>query len=233
MGVCSNHTGFEHISTAKSALDFPTPMSYNNKNDIGVGKDGAMNKRGIATKQRIKEQAYALFALKGFKEVTMKDICDSTGLSRGGLYGHYESTGEIFGEIVADLMNRQQEEFQSKMEQGISAVQILDEVLQRYGQEMLDGEGSLSVAIYEYFSSVPMTEAENPLYQQYLSSYRMWEQLLRYGMERGELRQTEIKRVFDLLIFSYQGVRMCSRLMPVDSQIPEGILSQIRALLVA
>lgn len=44
-----------------------------------------MGLKGELTKQDIREKAYQLFAQKGFKEVTMKDICELTGLSRGGL----------------------------------------------------------------------------------------------------------------------------------------------------
>ena len=48
----------------------------------------------------------------------MKDICDSTGLSRGGLYCHYDSTARIFDEILNDFMDNQDEEFRSKMLEG-------------------------------------------------------------------------------------------------------------------
>ena len=39
-----------------------------------------MSKKGSETKRLIKEQAYKLFAIRGFKDVTMKDICEITGL---------------------------------------------------------------------------------------------------------------------------------------------------------
>ena len=51
-----------------------------------------MGIKGDKTKQFIKQQAKVLFADKGFKNVTMKDICEVTELSRGGLYRHYNST---------------------------------------------------------------------------------------------------------------------------------------------
>ena len=54
-----------------------------------------MNKRGQETRKHIKKCACSLFAEKGFKQVTMKDICEVTKLSRGGLYCHYESTRQI------------------------------------------------------------------------------------------------------------------------------------------
>ena len=49
----------------------------------------------------------SLFAEKGFKQVTMKDICDAAKLSRGGLYCHYESTRQIFQEMIDDMTSEQ------------------------------------------------------------------------------------------------------------------------------
>lgn len=39
------------------------------------------NKRGEETRQLIKKSACSLFAGKGFKQVTMKDICEAANLS--------------------------------------------------------------------------------------------------------------------------------------------------------
>ncbi len=191
-----------------------------------------MNRKGMETRQHIKTKACQLFAQKGFKEVTMKDICDSTGLSRGGLYCHYDSTARIFDEILNDFMDTQDEEFRSKMQEGMSAVEILDDVLDRYRAEMIDREASLSVAIFEYFSGRGNACGENPLYQQYLSSRRMWEELIQYGIDRKEFYQVDKTAVFDLIVFSYQGVRMYSRIMTITEDIPLRITSQIRKILV-
>lgn len=55
-----------------------------------------MGLKGNKTKQHIKNKAKRLFAQNGYKTVTMKDICEATGLSRGGLCRHYDSTDQIF-----------------------------------------------------------------------------------------------------------------------------------------
>ncbi len=57
--------------------------------DTGVGngrrrKVESMGKKGDITKAAILKAALILFVHKGFKNVTMKDICEATGLSRGG-----------------------------------------------------------------------------------------------------------------------------------------------------
>lgn len=111
-----------------------------------------MNKRGQETRKHIKKCACALFAEKGFKQVTMKDICEAAQLSRGGLYCHYESTRQIFQEIMDDMMGRQDNEIDLRIKQNQSAVTILESILCKYENEMLDSQSSLSVAIYEYFS---------------------------------------------------------------------------------
>lgn len=191
-----------------------------------------MNKRGIATKKLIKEKAYQLFAEKGFKEVTMTDVCEVTGLSRGGLYCHYENTDKIFIDIIDDLMSYQDEDFTSKIKEGLSAIKILDDVLERYKNEMIDRDASLSIAIYEYFSSRKIASEENLLHEQYIFSSDMWRKLIQYGIDKGEFNDVDISAIFDLIIFSYQGVRMYSKLMPIDETIPKRIIQEIRKLLV-
>ena len=61
-----------------------------------------MGGKGTKTKEKIRQQARRLFAEKGFQAVTMSDICERTGLSRGGLYRYYSGTGQIFSEILVE-----------------------------------------------------------------------------------------------------------------------------------
>ena len=191
-----------------------------------------INKRGEETRKLIKKCACGLFASKGFKQVTMKDICEAASLSRGGLYCHYESTQEIFKEIINDFMSREEDTFSEKIGQNIPAKEILNEVLEKYKAEMLDGQASLSLAIYEYFSIADVSETENELNTQYLASFKAWKNLLDYGIQTGEFNPVDIRPVFDLIIFSYQGVRMYSKLMPINEEIPQGIIEQIRKIIV-
>lgn len=195
-------------------------------------KEMNMNKRGQETRKHIKECAYSLFAQKGFKQVTMTDICEAANLSRGGLYCHYESTRPIFQEMINDMMSRQDHEFDRKINQNQSAVTILDEILEVYRKEMLDSQSSLSIAIYEYFSIHDIASQNNTLYEQYLISANTWKKLIKYGIDRGEFQDVDIDAVYDLIVFSYQGVRMYSKLMPMDEEIPLRIINQIKKILV-
>lgn len=191
-----------------------------------------MNKRGEETRKHIKKCACFLFAEKGFKQVTMKDICEVTKLSRGGLYCHYESTRQIFQEIIDDMTGQQDNEIDLKIKQNQSAVTILNDILYKYENEMVDSQSSLSVAIYEYFSIHDIACQKNTLYEQYLVSANTWKKLMQYGIDRQEFKEVDISAVFDLIVFSYQGVRMYSKLMPVDKEIPSRIIKEIKKILV-
>lgn len=190
-----------------------------------------MGKKGEDTKKLIREKAVLLFAQKGFKNVTMKDICCVTGLSRGGLYRHYNSTQQIFSEIIDMLMNAQDNELSEKMNAGIPAPQILDEILERYRHEMLDGATSLSVALYEFFSEHFSDKQDNLLLKQYQYSVDMWNEFLSYGIKREEFKTVDCKEIIDIILFAYQGVRMYSTLIPLDEQIPIRIVNHIKKVL--
>ena len=190
-----------------------------------------MGKKGDETKRLIIEKAMALFAKKGFKNVTMKDICIDTGLSRGGLYRHYESTNQIFSEIIDILMNTQDNELSSKIENEVPAPVILDEILERYKKEMLDSSGSLSIAILEFYSENQPSDNDNVLFEQYLYSKDMWSYFISYGVNRGEFNNVNSEEIIDMIIFSYQGVRMFSTIMPIDEQIPNRIINHIKKAL--
>ena len=189
-----------------------------------------MGRKGVLTKLNIKNQSIKVFAQKGFKNVTMKDICEATNLSRGGLYRYYSDTRQIFTEIINDIMNNQRDEFSESIERRLSAKDILLSVLDRYKSEMQDSQNSLSVAIYEFFSSESGKD-ENAMALQYEKSRGMWTKLLQYGIERGEFNVTDIDAVFDLIVFSYQGVRMYGTLVPINAEIPNRIIDILKKII--
>lgn len=190
-----------------------------------------MGSKGERTKQYICKEAYRLFAERGYKSVTMKDICEKTGLSRGGLYRHYESTEQIFLEIVDGFTQMQSNEISEKIAQKISAVRILEDILLRYSNEMLDNKNSLSLAIYEFYSNPEISKVENSVIKQYEASKSMWLQLIDYGNKNKEFKNVDAEAIFDVIVFSYQGVRMYSKLMQIDSSTPKRIISEIKKLL--
>ena len=181
-----------------------------------------MNSRGKNTREKILAGSYKLFAKKGFKTVTMKDICEATGLSRGGLYRHFSGTGEI----MKCLLGREYP-VSDQIRQGVPARQIMEEQLAEYRQEMLDSENSLSLAIYEFASVAPSSFFD----EGNLKEKMRWHQLICYGIGTGEFKPVDVDRVVDLIMYAYQGVRMWSRVIRMDESTTDHILDSIREML--
>lgn len=134
-------------------------------------------------------------------------------------------------EIVHGLMGMQKNEFADKMQKGIPAAEILNDVFIRYEKEMLDQGSSLSIAIYEFFSNPNRSKGDHSIARQYLYSKNMWLELIRYGMKRKEFKEVNPEAIFNLIVFSYQGVRMYGAMMEIDTNIPKGMIAQIKRLL--
>ncbi len=181
-----------------------------------------MGNKGEKTKEKIRQAAYLLFAQKGFKAVTMTDICERTGLSRGGLYRYYSGTEQIFSEIlseeyvIADRIERQE-----------SAKTILEDMLEAIRHEIMDKELSLSLAIYEY-ANLGNEEFFTNINDR---AKKRWINLLNYGIETKEFKAVDTEQISDLILYYYQGLRMWSRVISFDEQAAEHYVKSVRQLL--
>ena len=54
---------------------------------------------------------------------------------------------------------------------------------------------------------------------------------LSYGIQRGEFRNIDCEELIDIIIFSYQGVRMYSSVLLPSEKIAERIISHIKKIL--
>ncbi len=183
-----------------------------------------MATKGEQTRDFILKKSCELFAGKGFKQVTMKDVCEITGMSRGGLYSHFSSTKEIFEAILKDMTQKDQLDFQGEIKKGFSAVTIMDNALNLLEKEMGDSDASLSEAMYEYSETVgsDMMAELNEI------SVKNWSALIRYGIKTGEFNEVDVSEIVSILLYSYQGIRMWSRIIPVSSKTIRSVVMNIK-----
>ncbi|MBW2615282.1 MAG: TetR/AcrR family transcriptional regulator [Deltaproteobacteria bacterium] len=55
-----------------------------------------MANKGILTRQNITEKSLQVFSVKGYFNTSISDILEATGLTKGGLYGHFASKEDIW-----------------------------------------------------------------------------------------------------------------------------------------
>lgn len=181
-----------------------------------------MTNKAQRTRSLILEQSYKLFAEKGFKSVSMSDICAATGLSRGGLYRYFSGTGEIMQCLLKD-----EPPITSQIRAGLPAVQILEEQLARSRREMMEKERNLGLAIYEYASVAPPHFFE----EGNLREKARWNALICYGIGTGEFKPVDADQVTDVILYAYLGVRMWNRVIHIEDSTADHVIACIRQLL--
>ncbi len=176
------------------------------------------------TREFIIDMSYPLFAKNGFNKITMKDICEATKLSRGGLYSHFSSTRKIFEAILEKLSHKEEINFYEEMENSIPATVIMNRALVLMEYEMNHPEDSLSLAMYEYSGSV-----ESGLMQHFNKiSVEKWTALIQYGLERGEFYNVNVDELVQVILYTYQGIRMWSRIIPMSPDVFASITNHIK-----
>lgn len=167
-----------------------------------------MSQRGIQTRNNILQAAKKLFMQNGYVAVTMSDICEETELSRGGLYRHYTSTKEIFLELLTIDKNDWEEATKKAMTDGMSALNMLTSFLEQTYLSILDGEGRLSLAIYEFERTEP--DANDFFLNRYAAAIGMMERVLQYGQSRGEFDNFDAKLEAEFIVIFIDGLKMAS-----------------------
>jgi AcrR family transcriptional regulator len=147
-----------------------------------------MSDKAAKKKQYILDTARGVFAKKGFKNVTMKDIVDACDISRGGLYIYFESTEDIFAELMKNEAEEMDDVFSGSINEESSAGDILALFLKEQKKELLSEKESLLVATYEYAFSNMNNSDRTELFKERLNAFvKVVRKLIEKGSESGEL----------------------------------------------
>lgn len=179
--------------------------------------------KSVKTVENILEKSKNLFAKKGFKSVTMTDICKETGLSRGGLYRYFSGTAEIFECIMGKAHSPKE-----GIEHGVPAVQILEEQTNDLLNNHAMREMNMTLAVMEYSSvndSSFFKEGNDAVVD-------AWKDLIDYGMKTGEFKQVNAKQVAEMILYMTQGVFMWSTVFEIDEDTVNHIKKGIADLLI-
>ena len=148
-----------------------------------------MTESGTTTSRRAEllDIAAKLFAERGFKNTTVRDIADAAGILSGSLYHHFDSKEAMVDELL--------DSFQTALWQEYDAIEASD----RTPKEKLEA------VVRASFDAIDRNHSEVAIFQTdaaYLSSFdrfaylqernvrfrELWTGLLRDGVAAGELR---------------------------------------------
>ncbi|WP_399881461.1 TetR/AcrR family transcriptional regulator [Streptomyces sp. BBFR51] len=70
---------------------------------MAVGATGGrVTRRRVRTRAKLLDAAFAVFAAKGFGRVSIEEVCEAAGYSRGAFYSNFDSLDELFFALYRD-----------------------------------------------------------------------------------------------------------------------------------
>jgi AcrR family transcriptional regulator len=179
---------------------------------VGMGEKSAQKRKFIL------ETARKVFVEKGFKKVTMKDIVEACEISRGGLYLYFESTGQIFLEVMKLESEETDDVFSDKITEDATAADILVLFLQEQKKELLRRKDTLTQAIYEYYFENQPGKKDNILKKQFDSAVKIMEKLIETGVGNGELYCEDCQGTARNIMFVLEGLKISAQTIGITAE---------------
>lgn len=188
-----------------------------------------MSSKGDAARAKILQSAQVLFSQKGYCAVTMQDICQATGFSRGGLYRHYGSTEDIFIDLIREEQANAHEELERAKALNISPERILLHFLHGRMRHLCRTTRSFDVAVSEFAAN--SEKGHKALAARAEESIAVLTELIEWGSWEGAFHCDDPESTAKHLLWLTEGMSRHSSLLPVCEEEIRQQLALIRPLL--
>ena len=170
-----------------------------------------MGEKSAQKRKYIVETARKVFAEKGFKRVTMKDIVEACDISRGGLYLYFESTEALFLEVLRLEREEADDVFSDSIKEDATASDILMLFLKEQKKELLRQKDTLTQAIYEFYFENKLSKKDNVLKQQFDSAVKVIKMLIITGVESGEFACEDPEGTARNIMYVLEGLKISAQ----------------------
>mgnify|MGYP000398597840 FL=1 len=177
-----------------------------------------MGEKSLQKKKYILETARKVFMEKGYKNVTMKDIVEACDISRGGLYLYFNSTAEIFREVLHMESEEADDVFSDSIREDATATEILALFLKEQKKELLSKKDNLAIATYEYYFGEDVPKKDNILKRQFDSAVKIIEKLIETGVENGEVYCEDCRSAARNIMFLLEGLKISAHTIGVTPE---------------
>jgi TetR/AcrR family transcriptional regulator, transcriptional repressor for nem operon len=168
-----------------------------------------MSSKGELTRQHIIEKSMQLFSVQGYFNTSIAGIIKATGLTKGGLYGHFRNKEEIWYAVYAECVRI----WRGIVFQGVRDIadplerleRVVENSLKNYlGGRVFEGGCFLFNALVELAGqSSAMSEHVLQGFREFSGLLRRWlEEAQRQGRLRDDLSPAEVA---DFLVISLNG----------------------------
>ncbi len=171
--------------------------------------------KGEETKQRILQQAAALFNTQGYAGASISDIMRVTGLKKGGIYNHFQTKDELAlkaFDYAIDLIKQRYRDSLKNKRDAVERLQAIISVLRaNVDNPAIEGGCPLLNTAVESDDSHPMLRQRAQIV---MDSWRdMVCRIIQKGIARGEIRpEVKADEVATVMISLLEGAVMMSKL---------------------
>ena len=142
-------------------------------------------KSGRNTKGRIVSAAWKLFYEQGYDNTTVEDIIFESETSKGSFYHYFEGKDALLGSLSM-IFDEKYEELRATLPEAMPAAQKLI-TLSHELFAMIDNSVSIEL-LARLLSAQLVTHGEKHLLDRSRTYFKLLNQVIRCGQERGELR---------------------------------------------
>ena len=146
-----------------------------------------MSTTGSERRADVVQLAGELFAQKGYRATTVREIADAAGILSGSLYHHFDSKESIGDEILSGFINDVLTDYRAAVASGGSPREVLEQIVRSTSQTLARHRPALAMLQndWNYFAAQPRFA--------YLSKAlreieRLWIGQLEAGKEAGLFR---------------------------------------------
>jgi AcrR family transcriptional regulator len=128
-----------------------------------------------------------LFAQKGYRATTVREIADAAGILSGSLYHHFDSKESIGDEILSNFINEVLADYRAAVASAGQPRAVLEQVVRSTSQTLSRHRAALALlqSDYSYFSTQPRFAY---LPRALREIERIWVTQLELGKESGAFR---------------------------------------------
>ncbi|MFA5078369.1 MAG: TetR/AcrR family transcriptional regulator [Dehalococcoidia bacterium] len=159
----------------------------------------------LSTRRKIYDTAVSLFTKKGYSKVTIDDICNKMGLSKGAFYNYFKSKDQIImeGFMASDEYYRTDAlkeiaGLKSSVDQLVAYNRLVLKKITRTGRPLMQAV---------FHSEIGFRKKTSYINSEKRSLYKVGEALVAEAQKAGELRtDLSSKQITNLIVRSLRGL---------------------------
>lgn len=190
-----------------------------------------MGDKSLQKRNLIVEAAREVFFKRGYRAVTMKDIVEACGISRGGLYLYFANTKELFEAVLEQENQTREEVLKAPAAKNANPGEILLMYLDEQKKEILKKKADLTVATYEYMFENKGSDNEMLAKKRFEENVKVLEKLIADGVAQEWMVCESPLEAARNIVYALEGMKVTAQTIGVSAKTLDSQIAYIMGML--